>query len=91
MPPYTKINSKLLLINGRADILEEEGSYGSSRVIFEIYPAHYPDVALSTAKEVGSGQNNVILLIGSDLIFSFPKYVEGIKQLKLLENILDGF
>lgn len=51
---------------------------------------YYPDVALSPVKVMGSGQNNVILLVGSDLIFRFPKYAEGIEQLKLEVQLLSG-
>lgn len=49
---------------------------------------HYPDVPLSPVKEIGSGQNNVILQVGSDIIFRFPRYAAGIEQLKLEVQLL---
>lgn len=42
----------------------------------------YPDLILSKIEPISTGQNNDILLINSNLIFRFPKYRSGIKQLK---------
>lgn len=50
---------------------------------------YYPELPLDQVKEIGSGQNNVILQIGSDLIFRFPRYAIGIEQLKLEIQLLN--
>lgn len=42
---------------------------------------HYPDVPLVNVKEIGSGQNNAVFQVGSDLIFRFPRYATGVEQL----------
>jgi aminoglycoside 2''-phosphotransferase len=49
----------------------------------------YSDLILSKIEPIPTGQNNDILLINSNLIFRFPKYETGIKQLKLEVNKLD--
>ncbi|HZG14922.1 MAG TPA: aminoglycoside phosphotransferase family protein [Candidatus Bathyarchaeia archaeon] len=50
---------------------------------------YYPDLSLTQMERIGSGQNNVIWQIGSDLIFRFPKYEKGIEQLRLEVKLLD--
>lgn len=49
---------------------------------------YYPEISLAQVKEIGSGQNNVILQIGPNLIFRFPRYAKGIEQLKLEIQLL---
>ncbi|MXQ52431.1 phosphotransferase family protein [Shimazuella alba] len=49
----------------------------------------YPDLILSKIEPISTGQNNDILLINSNLIFRFPKYRSGIKQLKIEVEKLD--
>jgi len=49
---------------------------------------YYPELSVDKAEWLGFGQNNEHLLIGSELVFRFPKYGEGIEQLKREVDLL---
>ncbi len=50
----------------------------------------YPHLAITSLRLVGHGQNNDIVVVNEDLIFRFPRYAEGIKQLEVETSILRG-
>lgn len=48
-----------------------------------------PELRIDSAECLGSGQNNDILLINKQIIFRFPKYEEGVRQLKWEVDLLN--
>jgi|GEM_PF-108215 len=51
-------------------------------------PRACPDLELHSVEPIGSGQNNVLKLVNSELIFRFPKYKEGTTRLKREADLL---
>lgn len=50
----------------------------------------YPDIEVQSAKINDLGQHNDVLIVNDHLIFRFPKFEEGIKQLAIETAILEG-
>ncbi|PTM59903.1 phosphotransferase family protein [Desmospora activa] len=50
--------------------------------VLESIRRFYPDIPFSKVERLGSGQNNDVWVIDSTFIFRFPKYMEGIEQIK---------
>jgi aminoglycoside 2''-phosphotransferase len=48
----------------------------------------YPNLSIEDYQPIEIGQNNDVLIINKSLVFRFPKYIDGIKQLKKETEIL---
>lgn len=48
-----------------------------------------PGLALRTIERIGSGQNNEVWLVDSAFIFRFPRYEEGVRQLRREADLLE--
>lgn len=49
---------------------------------------HAPGLALRTVERIESGQNNEVWLVDSAFIFRFPRYEEGVRQLRREAELL---
>ncbi|WP_028593077.1 phosphotransferase family protein [Paenibacillus assamensis] len=50
----------------------------------------YPELAIEHIEPNTIGQNNDVVIINNSLVFRFPKYVEGIRQLKRETELLEA-
>jgi aminoglycoside 2''-phosphotransferase len=60
------------------------------QLYFQRIREKYPDLLVESTNFNDRGQNNDIIIINEELIFRFPKYVQGIKQLEVETSILKG-
>jgi aminoglycoside 2''-phosphotransferase len=49
----------------------------------------YPELNINHSEVIDLGQNNDVLMVNDNLVFRFPKYVEGIKKLKKETEVLE--
>ncbi|MFI8574995.1 phosphotransferase family protein [Rossellomorea aquimaris] len=49
----------------------------------------YPELKIDHSEVIDLGQNNDVLIVNDNLVFRFPKYVEGIKKLLIETEVLE--
>lgn len=50
----------------------------------------YPDFRISRIEPYTHGQNNDVFIVNQSVVFRFPKYMDGMKQLKAETELLEA-